>query len=243
MSEVKEHYEQVLANVYSWMFGGFDSGVSKNREFFRAYEIHPKGSKVAVDLGAGCGFQAIPLSELGFTVTAIDLSQKLLDELTEADPHTRVKTVCDDLVNFQHHVNSTVELVVCMTDTLVHLESKNVIALLFERVFSSLGVGGQFILTFRDLSQELFDLDRFFPVRSDKNTIMTCFLEYEEDHVKVNDVVYKNSGDFWEVKKSFYRKLRLSKQWVDNQLKTAGFELTKSDVSGGMVTVIATKTH
>ena len=43
--------------------------------------ITPARSGRAVDLGAGCGFQSIPLARLGFAVTAIDIDRKLLDEL------------------------------------------------------------------------------------------------------------------------------------------------------------------
>ena len=81
MATVEEHYSKVLGNVYSCMFGGFDSGIRQNIEFFKKYNINPIGSGLAIDLGAGCGFQSIPLAQLGFVVTAIDLDQYLLDEL------------------------------------------------------------------------------------------------------------------------------------------------------------------
>lgn len=58
-----------------------DRGIAKNLEFLQKYQLSPTNSGVAVDLGAGCGFQSIPLAQLGFRVTAIDLDKKLLDEL------------------------------------------------------------------------------------------------------------------------------------------------------------------
>lgn len=30
MATVREHYDHVLSDVYSWMFGGFDSGIESN---------------------------------------------------------------------------------------------------------------------------------------------------------------------------------------------------------------------
>ncbi|MGL6339584.1 MAG: class I SAM-dependent methyltransferase, partial [Waterburya sp.] len=66
MATSKEHYEQVLANVYSWMLGGFEQGISRNLDFFQKHNISPIKSGIAVDLGAGCGFQSIPLAQLGF---------------------------------------------------------------------------------------------------------------------------------------------------------------------------------
>jgi hypothetical protein len=72
MSTAKQHYDTLLSDVYSWMFGGFEAGIERNAAFFERLGIRPSGSRVAVDLGAGCGFRTIPLARLGFSVTAVD---------------------------------------------------------------------------------------------------------------------------------------------------------------------------
>jgi uncharacterized UPF0146 family protein len=241
MATVKEHYELVLSDVYSWMFGGFDSGIERNIGFFEKQKISPVRSGVAIDLGAGCGFQSIPLAKAGFSVTAVDIDGKLLNELKDNSGSLAVKIIKDDLVNFDKYVKGKAELIVCMTDTLVHLDSKDKVLSLFSKVVSSLELGGKFIITFRDLSSELSELDRFIPVRSDRNMIFTCFLEYEPETVKVHDIVYKKKNGKWDLNKSFYRKLRLSKDWVDSQLSRVGFDRVESTVDHGFVTVIATK--
>lgn len=241
MATIKEHYELVLSDVYSWMFGGFDSGIERNIGFFEKQKISPVRSGVAIDLGAGCGFQSIPLAKAGFSVTAVDIDGKLLNELKDNSGSLAVKIIKDDLVNFDKYVKGKAELIVCMTDTLVHLDSKDKVLSLFTKVVSSLELGGKFIITFRDLSSELSELDRFIPVRSDRNMIFTCFLEYEPETVKVHDIVYKKKNGKWDLNKSFYRKLRLSKDWVDSQLSRVGFDRVESTVDHGFVTVIATK--
>jgi len=81
MPTVKEHYNNVLSDVYTWMSGGFDNGIKENADFFRTYQINPTRSGAAIDLGAGSGFQSIPLARAGFTVTAIDIDKKLLSEM------------------------------------------------------------------------------------------------------------------------------------------------------------------
>ena len=100
---------------------------------------------------------------------------------------------------------------------------------------------GNFIITFRNLDHELSELDHFIPVKSDENIIFTCFLEYEPETVKVHDLVYKKDNGNWKLNKSFYRKLRLSQQWVNNQLENVGFSQVESDVNNGLITIIATK--
>jgi hypothetical protein len=242
MATVKQHYADVLADVYSWMLGGFELALDKNAQFFQLHNISSKGSGIAIDLGAGCGFQSIPLANRGFSVTAIDLDQKLLNELKmNASSSLDITTIQDDLINFEQYVDRKAELIVCMTDTLLHLESPEKVSTLLPKIYDSLESKGKFIITFRDLSRELSELDRFIPLKSDEQTIFTCFLEFEPDTVKVHDLVYQKERNDWKLNKSFYRKLRLSQQWVERELKEAGFEQIEVEVNKGLIVMIATK--
>ena len=240
MATAKQHYAEVIADVYSWMLGGFDRAIAKNLEFFKKNKIEPV-SGVAVDLGAGCGFQSIPLAQLGFSVTAIDLDEKLLDELKANSGKLNITAIQDDLLNFEQHINQPAELIICMTDTILHLESKEKVSSLFGKVFASLEDEGKLIITFRDLSDELSELDRFIPLKSDEQTILTCFLEYEPETVKVHDLVYRQDNGSWKLNKSFYRKLRLSPQWVKEKLESVGFKQIETESDCGLIVTIATK--
>ncbi len=242
MATSKEHYEQVLSAVYSWMHGGFEASIQRNREFFQRHQVSPGRSKIAMDLGAGCGFQSIPLAQMGYSVTAIDIDARLLKELKDHSGTLPIVSIQDNLTRLREHTTGGVELVVCMTDTLLHLESREDVVQLFENVHSVLELQGRFILTFRDLTYELSELDRFIPVRSDDKMIFTCFLEYEADTVKVHDLVYRKEAGQWDFQKSYYRKLRLSAEWVLRQLANAGFANVHSDIDKGLATVVATRT-
>ena len=241
MATVAEHYDKVLSDVYSWMFGGFETGLQRNAEFMIKHGLTPEGSGRAIDLGSGCGFQSIPLAKAGYSVTAIDIDAKLLNELRHHSGKLQITAIRDDVINLDRHTTKGAELVVCMTDTIVHLESKDKVISLFSKVFEALEPGGKFVLTFRDLTYELTELDRFLPVKSDENIIFTCFLEYETETVKVHDIVYKKTPGEWKLFKSFYRKLRLSQNWVDARLSDTGFTRIDSKVEQGFITVIAVK--
>lgn len=241
MATVKKHYDEVLSDVYSWMFGGFENGIQSNIEFINKHQLSPKGSSIAIDLGAGCGFQSIPLAKVGYSVKSIDLDSKLLNELKNNSENLPITCIQDDLINFDGYITDGVELVVCMTDTITHLESKDKAILLFSKVLSSLEADGKFIVTFRDLTFELTDTERFLPIKSDENIIFTCFLEYEPETVKVHDIVYKKSESEWKLFKSFYRKLRLSEKWATTQLSECGFKKIKSNSENGFITIVASK--
>lgn len=239
MANSKEHYERVLSSVYAWMLGGFPAALDRNAAFFRDHGVTPRGSGLAVDLGAGCGFQSIPLARLGFDVIAIDLDRQLLDQMKAHSRGLRIEPIEDDLLRFKDYLAGEVELAVCMTDTLLHLETRDDVLRLISNVYGVLERGGRFFITFRDLTKELRDAERIIPVRSDDTTVFTCFLEYEPETVKVHDIVYRNVGGHWELAKSFYRKLRLSERWVSDALKDAGFEDVVSQQTNGLVTVTA----
>lgn len=241
MPSVTEHYDNVLADVYSWMYGGWDAALARNEEFAARHALRPRASGRAIDLGAGCGFQSIPLARRGFAVTAIDLDAKLLAELREHAGTLPIEIVRDDLLEFRRVCEDGVELVVCMVDTLLHLSSRDDVQRLLKDAHAALAPGGRFVATFRDLGAEARELDRFIPVRSDADTIFTCFLEYEPDTVKVHDLVYRRDGNAWRFAKSFYRKLRLSQAWAESAARGAGFAAVEAANERGVVTLIATK--
>ena len=242
MVGVKEHYDNFLASHYSWICGGAELKFEENREFFRSHGIHPTLSGIAVDLGAGSGFQSIPLFQNGYEVFAIDLSHDLLMELKSRAAGLPIKTIEDDLLNFAAHVPSNVELIVCMGDTLTHLQAFEEVEILLEDASRVLEKNGHLILSFRDLTTALKNLDRFVPVRSDSEKIFTCFLEYEEFHVKVHDIVHEKIDDQWVMRKSFYRKLRISPKWISGCLQQTGFSIEHLSIDKGMVTIIALNT-
>jgi SAM-dependent methyltransferase len=241
MAGVEKHYDNLLAPYYSWISGGSELKLAEYRNFFRDHGVRPAGSGVAVDLGAGSGFQSIPLAELGFKVIALDTSRNLLAELKENAGQLPIVTVKDNLLDFARHSPAKIELVVCMGDTLTHLQSLDEVRGLIEDIYPALNLEGLLILSFRDMTDELTGLDRFIPVRSDPDKIFTCFLEFERDHVRVNDIFYEKFNEGWRMRKSFFKKLRISQQWTKKCLQKAGFKIELMDEQNGMVLIFARK--
>lgn len=242
MPTVPEHYENLLSNHYTWLFGGLQAKIAENRKFFETHDLKPRGSGNALDLGCGPGFQSIPLAQMGYQVTAIDSSTALLAELKSSSAGLSVKVIQDDLLNFPAHCHGPIELCICMGDTLTHVQSKDDIQVLFRTIYVALEKAGKLVLTFRDLSHELKDLDRFIPVRNDEKRIFTCFLEYEADHVKVHDLIYEKNGAEWKLNKSFYRKCRVPFEWAKKTLKEIGYQIEFGNNEKGLATIIATRT-
>lgn len=237
------HYENHLAHFYSWMFGDFAAKAEENRAFFVKHEITPMTTGIAIDLGAGSGFQSIPLAQRGFEVTAIDFSQVLMEELQKHAEERQVKvhTVIDDLLNFPQYLKGTPELIVCMGDTLTHLPAWEVVQNLIAKAYQHLEEGGHCIFSYRDLSNELQGTDRFIPVKSDDDMILTCYLEYAQDYVKVYDILHEKQAGQWQQKISFYQKIKIPLERLTEELQKAGFRLKTTETHRGMHYLIAAK--
>lgn len=225
------HYDALLAEHYSWMFGDSRAGaVDAQEAWLSRVDMDAPGR--CVDLGCGSGFQSEALLRRGATsVLAVDLSQPLLDELGAAVPDARLTTVCADLMEFSSHLSGPADTVVCMGDTLTHLDSRAAVQFLFETVAATLAPGGTVLLSWRDLSNPPSGPDRFIPLRSTPDRIMTCVLDDAGERVRVTDVVHERNSEGWTMQASEYFKLKLSPDWVHHALGevglTPGFEVTE----------------
>jgi len=131
MPTVNEHYERLLSQHYTWMFGvSFEDRVSEQKSFLSRtlapLQSTPQAT-TAVDLGCGPGFQTIALAELGFTpVIAIDTSAELLEELRSHVGSLPVQIEKADLRDLPAIVQTgQATVIVCMGDTLTHLAEKS----------------------------------------------------------------------------------------------------------------------
>ena len=100
---------------------------------------------------------------------------------------------------------------------------------------------GKLIITFRDMTFELKDEERFIPVNSDNDRIFTCFLEYHPDYVKVFDIVLERKNGKWTQKISSYKKLKISQKVIEKYFQDSGFKIEFMGVENGLVTVIGKK--
>ncbi len=238
---IKTHYETLLAKCYSRAMGGFEARAADNAAFFQRHGIAPGSSGRAADLGAGSGFQTVPLARAGFSVTAVDFSDTLLEELRERARGLDVSAAQGDIRQAAALVPAPLELAVCMGDTLSHLAGPRELGTFFASVRGMLEDGGRFILSYRNQETALTGADRFLPVCSGDDLLFTCALEYGEEHITACDLVWFRDGTAWRFEKSCYRKTRLRRPEVDALLVRAGFSVEFEETVRGMVFVIARK--
>ncbi|MEP7303963.1 MAG: class I SAM-dependent methyltransferase [Acidobacteriota bacterium] len=239
MASVQEHYDRHLGPVYGWMMGDFDVAKETARSELRDVGLFDCGGGVAIDLGSGPGAHAVALAEAGYAVTAIDTCAALLAGL-RAHSGNVITCIDDDLLNLRGHCDGAAAVIVCMGDTLTHIDSLQSVERLFTAISETLRPGGTFVATFRDYATRTPEhAARFIPVRQDDSRILTCFLEYEETHVTVYDILHERTATGWALRVSSYLKLRLSPDWARARLNRLGLVTTIEGGRSGMVRLVA----
>lgn len=238
---VKDHYNRYLGNFYSWAVGDFEEKRASQEKFFNDNGIIPHLSAQAFDLGCGHGINSIALSDLGFSVHAVDFNHQLLAELRNRVEHRNVQIIDAHLLEYLYAVRSKPEIIACMGDTLTDLSSPDQVEELITLSAQKLERGGKLLLSFRELTNELTNENRFIPVHSDENRIHTCYLEYLPGYVKVFDIFMERKNGKWVQTVSWYPKLRLAASRVVSLIEKNGFALTKNQVISGITYLIAVK--
>jgi len=244
MSQVQDHYERLLAEHYTWMFGvPFEQRVAQQRQLLEPL-VPGSPLALAVDLGCGPGFQSIALAQLGANqVLALDSSPALLGELASRKANLPIEPVCCELPETPVGGAASAQVVVCMGDTITHLNSRADVQRLFGEVRRILAPGGVFVLTYRDLSSIPTGVDRFIAIRSDDRKIMTCFLEEESAEViRVHDLIHRRTEQGWVLQKSSYPKLRLPCDWIEDSLFAARLSPHLHAPTSGMQVISAKPT-
>lgn len=240
---VKEHYDNHLGNFYSWYTGDFDTNKEAFKTFCLENEIKPNNTKYALDLGAGNGIQTLALAELGFHIKAIDFNKQLITELKSKIGSLPIDVFNDDIRYVSKYSSPPPGLIVCCGDTITHLDSFDEIQILMQEANDILATKGMLILSFRDYSTDLEDTNRFIPVKSDSHRILTCFIEYFKDKLRVTDLLYELDNGKWIQKISSYYKTRLSKELAIEYLQNSGFKIVLNKIMNRIITIIALKNN
>ncbi|MBI5816056.1 MAG: class I SAM-dependent methyltransferase [Nitrospinae bacterium] len=241
MNEITGHYESLLADVYTWMCGGREAKVRENESLFEKWDMLPRLSGVAFDLGAGPGFAASPLARRGYKVTAVDTSRKLLDELSASADGKSIKTLCADMMDIRRLAGGPVELVTVMGDTISHLPAHESLETLLRDIYKTLEPGGGLILSFRDQPASPSGIVKKFTVMADDTREFHCEITYERERIKVTDTIRVRIPGGWDERSGTYHKIRLTDDHVMASLAQAGFTVEAREVVGGLSAVMAGK--
>jgi 2-polyprenyl-3-methyl-5-hydroxy-6-metoxy-1,4-benzoquinol methylase len=239
MTTAAEHYERHLAPIYLWMAGGAEIALQGGDAEIEALGLPLARGDFILDLGAGFGMHAIPLARRGARVVAIDSSRELVHTLTELGAGLPVQAIAGDLMNFQSYSAESPSAILCMGDTITHLPDFGAVESLLEKASIALQSGGMLVISLRDYSVGLTGDQRFITVRGDETRLLTCFLEYESEIVRVHDILHERTSNGWQSRVSHYSKLRLPPARLIGSLESHGFKVSRDADARGMVRLVA----
>lgn len=129
-----EFYDDLTENVDYKVRSEYISG------FFNKYGL--KDDAQILDLACGTGSFALELLNKGYSVTGIDKSPEMLT-IADNKLKGKVNLINTEMQNFT--LTESVDAVICMLDSVNHLESENDISKCFKCVYNSLNKNGLFI--------------------------------------------------------------------------------------------------
>ena len=130
-----------IAEKYDYIFP-----LSPAHRVFFDNEVH---GKTVLDVGAATGNLTAHLSSQGYEVTAIDLSDRLIAKAAEKG----VRVQHCNMLNIDKL--STFDNIVCIGNTLPHLDSKVSVQLFLQKAYGQLSQGGKLIL-------QLVNFEKYF---------------------------------------------------------------------------------
>jgi SAM-dependent methyltransferase len=232
---VEAHYESLLAERYTWMMGGASACQSAAKALLDAAGItaEPAGGTehpLALDLGAGGGYHARTLAERGFEVIAVDSSATLLAELAEFCAGFGVTPVQSDLLDDRsYRRRAPFALILCLGDTIAHLDTHADVNRMIDQSSSLLAPGGKLVLQFREPPGDMSPQNSVFTTRSERDRIMECIVHYWPDRMWVTDVVHEWKEGTWRSIRSTYPKLRLTAEEIIETARVAGLGLESNE--------------
>ena len=105
-----------------------------------------------VDFGAGTGRLAIPLSERGYRVTAVEQCQEMLDQLQMKDGHGLITLACSTMQDFE--ADEEFDFALCVFNVIIYLLDDEALQHALSSAYSALKPNGSLLLDIA--SEQLF---------------------------------------------------------------------------------------
>ncbi len=217
------HFYNALAADYDAMTG-FEKRFVTERPYFRMiterYDI-----KTAVDAGCGTGFHSLVLAQLGVNVTAIDISDAMLQKLAE---HSRqlnlpVQTVRAEFETLAQSLDCSFNAVFCLGNSLAHLLSNEQLHAALGSFFSVLNPGGYLFLQILNYDRILANRERVQNVKEIGDTTFTRFYDYEGEFVRFNILKSEKKDNRTEQSLNTITLNPIRKAELEEKLTSAGF--------------------
>lgn len=135
-------WAEVYDTAYQSSFGDFYDRLTDATVKLIKNQLAPPAR--IVDFGAGTGRLAIPLSRLGFEVTAVEPCQEMLEQLQRKDQNHSIRTVCARMQDFRGEGDFAMAL--CVFTVILYLLDEDALEKSFTAAYKALRPDGIILL-------------------------------------------------------------------------------------------------
>lgn len=105
-----------------------------------------KSGDNVLDLACGTGEYSIALSKLGYSVTGIDLNREMIKIAEEKAKDLNASFIERDMTRLNDFKNKKFDLIFCIGNSIVHLNSKNKIEKFIQEIYNALDDNGVMVI-------------------------------------------------------------------------------------------------
>lgn len=220
------------------------------KEKFIAQQLLNEDSKI-LDVGCATGSMAIALSARGYSLSAIDMNEKMITiagkkaEEKQADVDFRMMNMLHISQNFKR---DDFNLVYCIGNTLPHLPDKESITQFLSQVYYLLKPSGKILIQMVNFDKMLKNMIRYFPAVEKDEFIFKREYDYVEDYInfkaeiedKSTGKIYSASTTLLPVSAHEIKKIASEVSFKDIQL-FGDFSGTSYDLNSPAIILLANK--
>ncbi|WP_426671548.1 class I SAM-dependent DNA methyltransferase [Mucilaginibacter sp. McL0603] len=231
LNPVKTFYDELSAD-YHLNFGNWDEAIANQAKILdKIIKEYANGSaQTLLDCSCGIGTQAIGLAQMGYTVTASDLSPLAIKRAEEEalKRNVSIHFKVADFLRIENEIEDIFDVVISCDNSLPHLLSDAELQLAAKNILSKIKPGGLFIASTRDYDELLKNKPiSTYPIISDIDGAKTFTFqtwEWLENNIyTLNHYVIKGAPDNFTtgLRKVQYRAYQRNE--MDAIFKNAGF--------------------
>lgn len=208
------------------------------------------GKVKILDLAAGTGNYSIAMAKMGYSVTAVDLDKEMVNRIKEknCEEGTNVNAMVMDM-NSVDSIKEKFDLIICIGNSLVHLDNKEDINNLITKLYKLLNENGILIIQIVNYDRIIEKDIKELPLIQRQDKGVTFVRNYERENDKIlfkTKILVENNKE----EKIYYNTVELyplKSEDLKLMLKEAGFNKVEmyGDFNGGdyniesMATVVA----
>ncbi len=175
---VSEYYDEMT---------GFQKRFDSERKNFQNI-IQKFKIKFALDAGCGTGFHSLLLSELGVSLTAADVSSRMIKLLDKhaGERNKKIKTIQSDFISLPIYIKTKFDAVFCLGNSMPHLSDKKNFNATLKSFFSILKPGGVLIIQQLNYNKILKKKERIISIKETDKNLFIRFYDFEKKLINFN---------------------------------------------------------